>query len=105
MTNINFPPQSSKARSIKGFGENISQLYLCVNISHLDISIFHMISQEVVSHFEVFHPFMEDWVLATEMALVLSHMRGTLSKITPKSLMVCTIHRIWQQQVHTQPLW
>jgi hypothetical protein len=37
--------------------------------------------------------------LATEMALVLSHMRGTLSKLTPKSLMVCTIHRIWEQQL------
>jgi hypothetical protein len=36
-----------------------------------------------------------------EMTLVLSHMRGTLSKITPKSLMVCTIHRIWEQQRHT----
>jgi hypothetical protein len=44
-------------------------------------------------------------VLATEMALVLSHIRGTLSKNTPKSLMVCTIHRIWEQQLHTQPLW
>jgi hypothetical protein len=29
--------------------------------------------------------------LATEIALVLSHMRGTLSNLTPKSLMVCTI--------------
>jgi hypothetical protein len=43
--------------------------------------------------------------LAIEMALVLSHMRGTLSKITPKCLMLCTIHRIWEQQLHTQPLW
>jgi hypothetical protein len=34
--------------------------------------------------------------LATEMAVVLSLMRGTLLKITPKSLMVCTIHRIWE---------
>jgi hypothetical protein len=42
---------------------------------------------------------------AIEMALVLSHMRETLSKITPKSLMLCTIHRIWEQQLHTQPLW
>jgi hypothetical protein len=39
------------------------------------------------------------------MTLVLSHMRETLSKITPKSLMVCTIHRIWEQQLHTQSLW
>jgi hypothetical protein len=30
------------------------------------------------------------------MALVLSHMRETLSKITLKSLMVYTIHRIWE---------
>jgi hypothetical protein len=37
--------------------------------------------------------------LATEMALVLSHMRETLLKITPKSLIVCTIHRIWEQQL------
>jgi hypothetical protein len=37
--------------------------------------------------------------LATDMALVLSHMRRTLSKLTPKSLMVCTIHRIWEQQL------
>jgi hypothetical protein len=38
------------------------------------------------------------------MALVLSHMRGTLLKVTPKSLVVCTIHRIWEEQLHTQPL-
>jgi hypothetical protein len=62
MANTNFPPQSSKVRSINGFGENISQLSLCVNVSHLDISLFNMISQEVVSHFEVFHSFMEDLV-------------------------------------------
>jgi hypothetical protein len=43
--------------------------------------------------------------LAIEIALVLSHMRGALSKITPKSLMVCIIHMIWEQQLHTQPLW
>jgi hypothetical protein len=37
--------------------------------------------------------------LAIEMALVLWHMRRTLSKITPKSLMVCTVYRIWEQQL------
>jgi hypothetical protein len=39
--------------------------------------------------------------LATEMALVLSHMRGTLSNLTPKSLMVCIIHMIWEQRLAT----
>jgi hypothetical protein len=62
MANTNSPSQSSKVRSIKGFDENISQLSLCVNVSHLNISLFHMISQEVVSHFEVFHSFVKDWV-------------------------------------------
>jgi hypothetical protein len=33
------------------------------------------------------------------MALVLSHMKGTLSNLTPKSLMVCTIQRICEQQL------
>jgi hypothetical protein len=59
-----------------------------------------MVSQEVVSHFLWKIEF-----LATEMTLVLSHMRAILAKITPKYLMVCTIHRIWEQQLHTQPLW
>jgi hypothetical protein len=43
--------------------------------------------------------------LATEMTLVLSHMRGTLSNLTPKSLMVCTIQRICEQKLHTRPRW
>jgi hypothetical protein len=43
--------------------------------------------------------------LATEMALILSHMRRTPSNLTPKSLMVCTIQRICEQQLHTRPQW
>jgi hypothetical protein len=39
--------------------------------------------------------------LATDMALVLSYMRETLSKLTLKSLMVCIIHRIWEQHLAT----
>jgi hypothetical protein len=62
MANTNFPLQSSKARSIKGFGENISQLSLCINVSHLDVSLFNMVSQKVVSPLKVSHSFVEDWV-------------------------------------------
>jgi hypothetical protein len=39
--------------------------------------------------------------LATDMALMLSHMRGTLSNLTPKSLIECTIQRICEQQLAT----
>jgi hypothetical protein len=38
------------------------QLSLYVIVSHLDISLFPMISQEMVSHFNVFHSFVKDWV-------------------------------------------
>jgi hypothetical protein len=57
MANTDLPPQSSKVRSIKGFGENISQLPLCINISHLNISLLYMVSQEVVSPLKVSHSF------------------------------------------------
>jgi hypothetical protein len=54
------PLQGSKSRSIKGFDENISQLSLCVNVFHHYISLFNMVSQEVVSHFYVFCSPMEN---------------------------------------------
>jgi hypothetical protein len=72
------PSQSSNARSIKGFGENISQLSLCVNVFHHYISFLNMVSQEVVSHFYVFCSPMKNWILGWHMALELSHMRGIL---------------------------
>jgi hypothetical protein len=48
------PLQRSEMRRIEGFGENVSQLPLYVNELHLYISLFNMVSQEVVSHFNVF---------------------------------------------------
>jgi hypothetical protein len=44
MANTNFSSQINKSRRIKGFVENVGQLYLCVYVSHL-----YMISPEVVS--------------------------------------------------------
>jgi hypothetical protein len=49
-----FPSQRSKMSRIKGFGKNISQLPLCLNVSHIYISLLYMVCQEVVSHFYVF---------------------------------------------------
>jgi hypothetical protein len=62
MTNINFPPQISKARSIEGFDEDISQLSFGVYVSHLNISFLYMVSQEVVSPLKVSHSLVEDWI-------------------------------------------
>jgi hypothetical protein len=95
-----FLPQSSKARSIKGFGKNISQLF-SVSMYLISIPPFSTWSLKKWCLILLW----KTGFLAIEMALVLSHIRGTLSKTTPKSLMVCTIHRIWEQRLHTPPLW
>jgi hypothetical protein len=58
---------------IKGFGEDISQMPLYVNVFHLYISLLYMVSQEVVSCSP-----MKTGFWAKHMALELSHMRGTL---------------------------
>jgi hypothetical protein len=63
MTNTNsLPPQRSKARRIKGFGENIGQLSLCAYVSHLNIFLLYMVSQEVVSPLKVSHSFVKYWI-------------------------------------------
>jgi hypothetical protein len=60
MANTNFPPQINKSRRIKGFGENVGQLSLGVYISHLNVSLLYMVSQEVVSPLNMSHLFVED---------------------------------------------
>jgi hypothetical protein len=62
MANTNFPSQSRKARGIKGFDENIIQLSLCINVSHLDVSLFNIVSQEVVSPLKMSHFFVKNYV-------------------------------------------
>jgi hypothetical protein len=56
------PSQISKSRRIKGFGENVGQLSLGVYVSHLNIPLFYMISQKVVSLLNMSHLFVEDWI-------------------------------------------
>jgi hypothetical protein len=99
MANTNFPQQISKSRRIKEFGEDIGQLSLGVYVSLLNVSLLYVVSQEMVSSRIMSHFLCKTGFLATKMALVLSHMRGTLSNLTPKSLMVCTIQRIYEQQL------
>jgi hypothetical protein len=64
MANTNFPSQISKSRRIKGFGENVDQLSLSVYISHLNVPLLYMISQEVVSPLNMSHFFVEDWIFS-----------------------------------------
>jgi hypothetical protein len=62
MANTNFPSQISKSRRIKGFGENVGQLSLGVYLSHLNVSLLYVISQEVASSLNMSHLFVEDWI-------------------------------------------
>jgi hypothetical protein len=57
------PLQRRKTRRIEGFGQNVSQLSLCAHKLHLYLSILNMLSQKVVSHFNVFGSPMEKWVM------------------------------------------
>jgi hypothetical protein len=57
-----FPLQISKSRRIKGFGEDIGQLFLDVYVSHLNVSFLNMISQKVVSSLNMSHLFVEDYI-------------------------------------------
>jgi hypothetical protein len=57
-----FPPQVSKSRRIKMFGENVSQLSLGVYIPYLNVPLLYMISQKVVSPLNMSHLFVEDWI-------------------------------------------
>jgi hypothetical protein len=59
MANTNFPLQISKARCIEGFGEDIGQLSLGVYVSHLNVSLLYMISQEVMSSLNISHLFIK----------------------------------------------
>jgi hypothetical protein len=57
-----FPPQISKSRRIKGFGEDIGQLFLGVYVSHLNVPFLNVISQKVVSSLNMSHLFVEDYI-------------------------------------------
>jgi hypothetical protein len=50
-------------KRINRFGENVGQLPLRVNKLHLYLSLLNMVSQKVVSHFDVFGSAMEIWVM------------------------------------------
>jgi hypothetical protein len=63
MANTMLPSQRSKTRRIEGFDENVSQLPLCVNELYLYISFLNIVSQEVVSHFDVFNSPVKNWVM------------------------------------------
>jgi hypothetical protein len=99
------PPQISKSRRIKRFGENVDQLSLGVYIPHLNVPLLYMISQKVVSPLNMSHLFVEDWIFRyRDDTGVIAH-EGALSKLTPESLMVCTIQGTCEQQLHTWPRW
>jgi hypothetical protein len=50
------PPQISKSRCLVKISAN------CLYVSHLNISLLNVISQEVVSPLKVSHSFVEDWI-------------------------------------------
>jgi hypothetical protein len=105
MANTNPPHKSANREELRGL-VRMSANCLSVSIYLISMSPFSTCSLRkwrLLSTCLIF--LWKTRFLATEMALVLSHMRGILSNLTPKSLMVCTIQRIGEQQLHTRPQW
>jgi hypothetical protein len=63
------------------------------------VSLLDIVSQEVVPHFYVFGSGVKHEILATLMALMLSHMRGTWEHSSPKSLSMYVIQSSCEQQL------
>ena len=87
-THTKFPSQMGECGLVKWFGKNIGELILGRHMDKCDVSFLNIISQEMVSHFNMLGFGMEHWFLATLMALVLSHRSGTWEHSSPKSLKV-----------------
>jgi hypothetical protein len=54
------PPQT--IRMAKTNCEYVGQLSLGVDVSHLNVSLLYIISQEVVSSLNMTHLFVKDWI-------------------------------------------
>jgi hypothetical protein len=109
MANTKLPSQISKMRRIEGFGENVSQLALYVNELHLYISFLNMVSQEPVSHFNVFGSPMENWVMGKAYGTVaITHEGYTLvghSIISHGLHYPMYLGATANSKLHTWPLW
>jgi hypothetical protein len=95
-TNPSPPPQISKPRRINDFGENVGQLSLDVYVSHLNISILYVISQEVVSSINMSHLFMEDCIFGyRDDTGVIAHKGNSLKPHSKVSHGVHYLKNLW----------
>jgi hypothetical protein len=51
--NTQFPLQTCKSRLIKGFGENISQLSMGINVVQIDIAFLKMVTKKLKANINV----------------------------------------------------
>jgi hypothetical protein len=72
---------------------------LSVFVSHLYVSLLYVVSQKVVSPLKVSHSFVEDWIFCYRDGTGVVAYDGNSLKAHSKSLMVCTIDRIWEQHL------
>jgi hypothetical protein len=77
------PPHKAAKREASMVLVKISASCLSISMYFITVPLLNMVSQEVVSHFDVFHTPMETGFWARHMALELSLMRGTLLQVTP----------------------
>ena len=62
VTNPKLTTQASESGLIKWFGENVSYLVLGGDMDQNNLSFLHIVSQEMISHFDVLGSRVENWI-------------------------------------------
>ena len=62
VTHPKLTTQASESSLIKWFGENVSYLVLGGDMAQNNLSFLHIVSQEMISHFDLFGSGVENWI-------------------------------------------
>ena len=62
VTHPKLTTHASESVLIKWFGENVSYLVLGGDMAQNNLSFLHIVSQEMISHFNVFGSGVENWI-------------------------------------------
>ena len=62
VTNPKLTPQASESGLIKWFSENVGYLVLDGDMAQNNLPFLHIVSQEMVSHFDMLGSRVENWI-------------------------------------------
>ena len=88
-----------KSRLIKGFGENVSQLSMGINVAQIDVAFLRMVTKKVKANINMLGPRMQHRILVNSYGIRAITKQRHLMKIQAKSHKVDIIHNNCEQQL------